>query len=439
MQRLLTACLCIFFVQVAFSWQEVSLTKTETLGSIAEKYRPNGVSRMDMVIAIRNANPHVFSSQDAFRPGVELQVPTTEREVRQAITGKFQVNVPATVKSNTATPLPAAKKALAPQKIVTGAKAASGAPAKHNTLQQKQVAPQASVKPASLPILAKTKTAKQLQKNKVVAAPVAKPPVLSVSKKTTATNSEAVTKLANANVMVKALQQSVNNQKQTISSYQDQLNQMTGQLNILQRQNQDLSAQLANKESTFSSAKNLSNLWLVLWLFTLLLLLYQFHKHRSALLNDGNTNPLVDHDFASGFEPTLNMSLGQESSVALKGYEGEVKASKTAESWEQVELDIPVVSAEQSEPNISAHALEFYEDKALAGEQQNIINAIAGDLDNVDWHRALLEFYIKTDNQHGFNRHYQSMLTGALMQEGDKLWEEVRKMYLSKWIYTPAA
>ena len=48
---------------------------------------------------------------------------------------------------------------------------------------------------------------------------------------------------------------------------------------------------------------------------------------------------------------------------------------------------------------------------------------------------ALLEFYIKTNNEGGFLRHMQTMGRTGLMSEGDNLWEKIRKMYLNGWIY----
>jgi hypothetical protein len=107
----------------------------------------------------------------------------------------------------------------------------------------------------------------------------------------------------------------------------------------------------------------------------------------------------------------------------------------TDPEWHQVELDIPASDAPTQTHMQLSPSLTLEEEKELDGEQQDIINALSNDHDNLEWHRALLEFYVKTNNQNGFNRHFQNMLKTRLMIEGDSLWEEVRKMYLNHWIY----
>jgi len=445
MRQILTFGLLLLITTHAFAWQEVTLTKTETLGSIAEKYRPKGVSRMDMVIAIRNANPHVFSSQDNFKPGVKLEVPTTVKEVRQAITGKLQVSLPAETKK-TLTHVVSAAHQEAHAVSARNSKEKAKAPVKTTEKAIKKVThPAASVKTKAKATSDKKSTvtvpSSKVHHAKAVNQASPHKPMAGAHEASNkaAENAAIAAKLNTNNARMQTLENTISSQKQMLNAYQEQLQQLTGQLNTSQQKIQSLEAQLNAQPQGWWSKRiqELANLWLLLWCLTLLLLLYQYWQKRTRLntVSQERDTERAEPILAPTFEePILNTSSNAET-AAIPAHEHEPVVAPMPESWEQVELDIPINTHVNNEPGMDINPPEFYTDKVLAGEQQHLINAIASDLNNIDWHRALLEFYIKTNNQNGFKRHYQSMLTAALMQEGDPLWEEVRKLYLNKWIY----
>lgn len=374
-----------------YAWRELTISKADTLATLAEKYRPDGVTRMDMVIAIRNANPHVFSKASSFKPGTRLLLPSSQAEVRQAIKGKY--------------PALSTPKPVAPANNVT------------KPVNNVSKAPSMSAKTAA----AKSKPA------------VVKKSV-TPSAATLAANQGAIT--------IKSLQDTVSNQTQMIQNYQSQVNQLNAQLNIATQQVQSLQAKVAHQ-----SIWTLENLWLVLWIVTLGLLLFQyFFKSKRSLADeedygddeDETAEPASVQNYEH--ESTLaynEAALRQEPQLAMVT-ETNVKPKTLSENWEQAELDIPTV--EEIETTLVREEevippFEKYEDKELAGEQDNLIHALAQDENNMEWHQALLEFYVKTNSQNGFKRHYQTMVKSGIMTEGDPLWEQVRKMYLNKWIY----
>lgn len=414
---------CLLGISSTYAWKQMTITKSDTLASVAEKYRPTGVSSMDMVIAIRNANPRVFSKASNFKPGMQLLIPTNAVEVRNAIKGKYPQasSVPSSASKSSAA------KPLTPPAVKPNAVKSTEAPA-----PSVKSAPVSSSQPAPKPVV----------------------------KKLTSTQTAIVA--AQTNMTIKSLQDTVSSQTQTIEADQTQINELTGQLNIANQQIQSLQAQASHQ-----GLWTLANLWLVLWLLTLMLLLLQYRKHKRWLddyYDDEHGDDHEDLSHQDSDEPQVSAlnerSDAHEPILAPEAHEHQhfvtpdhderyepqldlsedmsVSRSKT-DSWEQVELDIPIVEhqsplAEGDSPE-HANAFEVYDDQALAGEQNDIIRALSQDVDNMEWHQALLEFYVKTNSQNGFKRHYQNMVKSGLMTEGDPLWEEVRKMYLNKWIY----
>ncbi len=350
----------------AFAWREVTVSKSETLGSIAEKYRPHAVTEMDMVIAIRNSNPMLAHA--GLKPGMKLHVPTTVGEVRQAITGKRQTA--AQLKADKGVPsdmLPVSVK----QKAVLKKE-------KQALKQQKSVQKKIKQKPESA--VAKTAVTPLAPKPATALAPTPTP----VSAPTPA----AVTPV----------------QSQPVIN----------------------SAALSTTPET--SAWSWQNLWFVLFVLTLILYL----RARRRIKKLGQAEPFSVDETAPK-DPNFLHSTEEDTEPTLVADAGE--PADADPEWHQVELDIPASDAPTQTHMQLSPSLTLEEEKELDGEQQDIINALSNDHDNLEWHRALLEFYVKTNNQNGFNRHFQNMLKTRLMTEGDTLWEEVRKMYLNHWIY----
>ena len=430
--RWVVLALCFLSVSSTYAWKQLTITKSDTLAIVAEKYRPTGVSSMDMVIAVRNANPRVFSKASNFKPGIQLLLPTNAVEVRNAIKGKYPQVLPVSTSPST------------PPK--TSAVKGSTPVPKANTVKSSVPEPKANTPKSSPPPVAK-----------IVTPPVPQPAKPVVKKLTAA---QVAVAAVQTNMTIKSLQDTVSSQTQTIQDNQTQLNELTGQLNIANQQVQSLQAQVAHQ-----GIWTLGNLWLVLWLFTLIMLVLQYRKNKQLLgdyddgheheyqshhedaVEEGNKASTLDNDRYD--EPLLAQEVHAHEEVAFdERHEpqldlGDQRQSRgQTENWEQVELDIPIVehqaileNGESGESQEHANAFEMYDDQVLAGEQNDIIQALSQDVDNMEWHQALLEFYVKTNSQNGFKRHYQNMVKSGLMTEGDPMWEEVRKMYLNKWIY----
>lgn len=433
--------LCLLSFSTSYAWRQLTITKNDSLAITAEKYRPSGVARMDMVIAIRNANPSLFAKASNFKPGATLLLPTTQDEVRQAIKGKAPL-------------------------ISTASRHDVTSSSKH-----KAATPTATKTPKKV-----VKTASKPSNSAVAATKAVAPRVKPVQAKRGATNS---TTAAQSATLVKSLEDTVSNQTQMIQSYQAQINQLNAQLNLANAQVQSLQAQGGT-----SGLWTLANLWLALWVLTLAALAWQYRNYRNlktpmseiadtesdhSLLEPHYEAASVADDATDGDEEdeAAEDSIEQdnyaeeedgddqadEEDVVEENEEDdaldedeyepkepqihsgqEEKPKSLSANWEQVELDIPDIDMSDTNSDL---LLDKHQDRALSeGEQQvDIIDVLAGDETNMEWHRALLEFYVKTNSQNGFKRHYQSMIQNGLIMEGDPLWEDVRKMYLNKWIY----
>lgn len=376
----------------AFSWTNVTVKKGESINAIAAKYRPSGVAQMDMVIAVRNANPNAIAK--GVKPGTILRVPTTSAEVRQAITGVKQK----------------AAKAEAPM--------------------QKKVAASKSV----------TKTASSAKVTARNTAPVlAKPAPKSVDTASASVNASAAKQIADYQATINNLQQALNNQAQTLQAYQTQIQDLTNQLN---NGGQSTSSQPIKSMSFFSYA----DLWFLLWLVTFILFLRVRSKKARSVESVPRKKAVVNvavNPTEEAVEPAAPIEVIRKEPTEENE---QIERAEPAlhqigeEEWRQVELDIPTSSDAPAQTNIRLEPSFTPEEREeLVGEQQNIIQAIANDHDNVEWHMALLEFYIKTANEHSFLRHMQTMMRTGLMSEGDGLWEKIRKMYLNGWVYKEEA
>jgi hypothetical protein len=387
--------LCLFMMSTSYAWRELTVAKGDSLVGIAEKYHVNGVSRMDMVIALRDANPHVFNKTSSFKAGARLVVPTSVTDVRSAIKGRY----------------PALSKVAS----------ANGT----------------SANAAKAPLSVKVPANKTAANDKSVPKPAP-----SVKKVATSTATGAASVAATT---IKSLQDTVSSQTAAIQNYQGQLNQLNGQLNIANQQVQSL-----QKQGGGNNIWSLGNLWLTLWLVTLAAFLWQYRKYKNLLAEQNDDIEDEEADLAQEDENELDAATHEdqeeldeegrmEPHLATEEIDEEAAAAvrPISENWEQVELDIPAAetAAETELPELSD--LDYYEqeEEPAPGSQQDIIEALAQHEDNMEWHQALLEFYVKTNSQNGFKRHYQTMIKNGLLIEGDALWEEVRKMYLNKWIY----
>ena len=356
-----------------FAWQEVVVKKTDSLTSLAAKYHPAGISTMDMVIAIRNANPEVVAH--GLKPAMHVRIPTTVTEVRQAITGKMQ----------------------------------------HSQTNTKDVVKKESTKKEGIPVKAKANT-----KTTTTTTTSTKTNTVTVDK----ANAALLAQINADKTTIASLQQGVNNQIQTIQTYQTQITDLTSKLALA---NQSAASAAANVKA--AESWSIGDLFLPIWLITLVLYLRVRRKYKAQTQKQESplARPQSQQTVAAPCEPNFTGKVG-----AI--VEPEMVQEGTTE-WQQVELDIPESDA-PVQTNIRLEPLLTTEEKAeLVGEQQNIINAISNDHDNIDWHMALLEFYTKTNNENGYQRHYQNMLRSGLMQEGDSLWETVRKIYLNHWVY----
>lgn len=392
MSRFSSLAVCFFslflFSTPSLAWQDVVLKKSESINSVAEKYRPHSVSTVDMVIAIRSVNPGL-KNKTTLDAGSHLHLPTTVLEVRKAIIAKHSlVSVHAASAAHGQAKKESLAKGVAPHSVAAVSSAAG-----------KETLAKGSL-PHSVSVVSSSKTG--LKKGSVPHS------VAAVS------NSTGKTSLDQKALMLQ-LQQTIANQNQAIQAYQAQISALSQPHSWLGQ---------IGMGSFFSSTTLLGGLWLV----TLILFLRaRYHLH--LLKNKKCLEDKPEH------EPILSMS--PQSEIVEPSFESTLPlhTAEPEEKWEQVELDIPD-STEPTQAHIPLEPSLSYEEQAeLVGEQQNIIKAINSDHDNIEWHRALLEFYVKTNNQAGFNRHFQNMLKGHLMIEGDALWEEIRKMYLNQWIY----
>lgn len=401
----------------AFAWVEVTATKGETIESLAEKYRPQGVAAMDMVIAIRHANPQVISK--GLKPGMALHIPTTTPQVRQAITGQRQSG--AKDRSVAAEPSAQSEEKLEATPVAK--------PVKQTQVQEKKAKTKAKEKARakSEPKKTATKPAaksepKSERKSKPTPKPVAKPV------KTYVPVVAKPVQVSNNQDTINNLQQTVNNQAQTIQNYQNQVADLTGQLKAAK--------QSSSANSGGIGLFSFANIWFALWVITFFLFWMSRQKNRKLMTQKNESK-------VSSVDPTIDERQAAEPRIMPTQTDTEDSNERLEPSlhnvdeqeWRQVELDIPATGA-PAQTNIRLEpSFSFEEQQELVGEQQDIINAIANDHDNLEWHLALLEFYVKTNNEAGFLRHMQTMNRTGLMNDGDTLWEKVRKMYLSAWVY----
>ncbi len=349
------------FLLPAFSWTTITVQNGQTIDGIAAKYTPSGVSRADMMIALRSANPGLGAG---LKFGTKLRVPTTQVDVREAITGRTTT---ASTSASTSSAVVKPKKLTPPS-------------------------------PPPPPV-----------------SPKVSPPPVAVSTQTQTNNT----------VIIHNLQQALMNQSLTLQTYQAQIADLTKQLST-----KEANGQIAAPYHFIS----IENIWFLLGLITL----FVWWRNREKHTAETHSTPPV-REMPRNFnretpptEPVIATSVPQ--SPTSSRVEPSLHAQEDEESWRQVELDIPLAIPPQTQIQLEP-VLNPEQPHPFSNEQRNIINAIANDHDNVEWHLALLEFYVKTNNDAGFERHMHTMTRTGLMIEGDKLWEKIRKMYLNHWIY----
>ena len=343
----------------ANAWTTITVQSGETIDGIAAKYKPSTVSSMDMVIAVRSANPGV--EKKGLQSGTKLKIPTNSAEVRQALTGQI-------VASKSVAPPP-----LKPKAVV--------------------------VKPTvAKPVVTKPVTVKPTVAKSVVTKPVAIKPIVAKPVPVVVDNSSQVANL----------QQALQLSQAEVTNLINQLNQLS---------------QTPPPPTRSLSLFSFGDVWFVLWVGTLILWMRSRLKSRRI--------PPVAHVVSEPIEP----SIAVETLVDVTSHPEPVPHDFNEEEWRQVELDIPASDAPAQTHMPLSPSFSIEEEEALSGEQKNIVDAIAGDHDNLDWHMALLEFHIKTLNKAGFKRHMDTTARTGLMAEGDGLWERVRAMYLNAWIY----
>lgn len=358
----------------ALAWTNVTVKQGDTLSAMAAKYRPAGISQADMMTAMRNINPAIVTR--GFQAGMRLRIPTTAADIRESLASTSKPQA-----------LPVKKPAGSVKTQTAAASPTLKAP------------------------VAKSPAAKSLP-------PAAAP----------ADNNE----IAGYQATISKLQQALNNQSQMLQSDQEQIAGLTKQLSA---ENPPGSNAKPSGHWPFSS------LWFVLWLITFILYLRARKKISSVSetappKQQPEIEPTLAHERKEQEPalPSINQIAQPSSSQRTKIAESRQHEENSEESWRQVELDIPAADAPPSHSRLDP-TFNFESQQELAGEQQSIIREIANDHDNIDWHIALLEFYVKTGNQGGFTRHMQAMSRTGLMTDGDLLWERVRKMYLNGWIY----
>jgi len=255
-------------------------------------------------------------------------------------------------------------------------------------------------------------------------------PVQKRSTNNTQSVSSTSKQLADCQTTIANLQQALNNQNQTLQTYQAKMGDLTERLN-------GESSGKVGPAVKSSSVLSFADLWFFLWLITFILLWRVHLKYRNLLGQRPRTNfsrsteavtPKQEPGIYAKQEPQIEAdTLKNMSEPTLEDF--------VETDSRQVELDIPAAGAPAQTQMPFTPSLSQEESHEWAGEQQNIIDAIASDHDNIEWHMALLEFYIKTRNEAAYQRHIETMLRTGLMSEGDALWEKVRKMYLNTWVY----
>ncbi len=375
-----------------YAWTTITVQSGQSIDGIAEKYRPAGVSEMDMIIAVRSANPGV--EYKGLRPGVKLKIPTTTTEVRQAIIGDSRSSHVATK--------------VAIQKA---------APTKATAEKNKNTVMVKANKPISKPPIKPIVKTPPAAKPKVVAAPVS-----------------IMNQSANDKTTIANLQQMIANQNQSIEAYQAQIANLTQQLS---NGSGGASVPVVKSSGFFSFA----DLWFFLWLVTLIFLWRARSRNQTSDTKHEERHVPVHEPIVPSMKANISKDVVIEKTKTAKTTERiEPKLHEiNEEEWRQVELDIPAADAPAQTHMSLVPTFTPEEERELNGEQENIIEAIAKDHDNLEWHMALLEFYIKTMNDAAFKRHMDTMIHTGLMTEGDTLWEKVRKMYLNGWIYKEEA
>ena len=240
--------------------------------------------------------------------------------------------------------------------------------------------------------------------------------------------------LADCQVTIANLQQALNNQNQTLQTYQAKIGDLTERLN-------GAGSQQVGAAVQSSGMLSFADLWFFLWLITFILLWRVHLKYRNLLGQKPRTNfsgstESVTPQQAPGLQAKQEPQIDADS---LKSTTKPTLEEFVETDSRQVELDIPAAGAPAQTQMPFTPSFNQGDSQEWAGERQNIIDAIASDHDNIDWHMALLEFYVKTRNETAYQRHIETMLRTGLMSEGDTLWEKVRKMYLNTWIYNEGA
>lgn len=277
--------------------------------------------------------------------------------------------------------------------------------------------------PAKIATKLKPATLKSAQKTTTVLVAPAKPlATVPPSNSNTIDSALLAKQMANAVATINLLQQ-------TIQTNQAQIADLTQRLN--------------RAESMLDSAQHFfsfSDLWFVLWLITLYLL---WHSYKANKKRNTRSSIVLSPHFGdkkqASPEPVAEKNNMAPVTITTPGLKVEpsIGTASNIEDWRQVELDIPASGSPliQSSIRLEPTFFSLEEQQKLVGEQQNIIDALASDQDNIEWHTAMLEFYIKTNNEGGFIRHMQTMIRSGLLIEGEAVWEKVRKMYLNRWIY----
>jgi len=220
--------------------------------------------------------------------------------------------------------------------------------------------------------------------------------------------------------------------QQKVQQLHQQLHQANNRILYLQQLQQQTVAEQ-------SSTTYWGWFWFGVWPLTIGLFLSR-HWCRAHLARIKLSLPQVD----------LNFKMSKYNISALKDkftrwQNRSMVAQPSHELGQQAELDVgevPPITGQAAmpltEPTVTTETLniEPYQVSILDDpEEKRLLTALQEAPQDVHCHMALLAHYVELESQHAFDEHVKSMIDHGVMEEGDTLWDRVRKLYLNTWVY----